>query len=62
VSLFADASPNSRVKCDCRQKGIAVRKAIDSLIATYCIDHELLHTDRDFDPYEKHLGLLVVHP
>jgi predicted nucleic acid-binding protein len=47
-----------------RQKGITVRKTIDSLIATFCIehDHELLHTDRDFDAYEKHLGLLVVHP
>ena len=47
-----------------RQKGITVRKTIDSLIATYCIenDHELLHNDSDFDGYEKHLGLLVVHP
>jgi predicted nucleic acid-binding protein len=47
-----------------RQKGITVRKTIDSLIATYCIehDHELLHTNRDFVAYEQHLGLLVVHP
>jgi predicted nucleic acid-binding protein len=47
-----------------RQKGVTVRKTIDSLIATYCIenDHELLHNDSDFDGYEKHLGLLVVHP
>ena len=47
-----------------RQKGITVRKTIDSLIATYCIenDHELLHNDSDFDGYEEHLGLRVVHP
>ena len=47
-----------------RKKGITVRKTIDSLIATYCIenDHELLHNDSDFDGYEKHLGLRVVHP
>lgn len=47
-----------------RQKGITVRKTIDCLIATYCIenDHELLHNDRDFDAYEEHIGLLVVHP
>lgn len=47
-----------------RQKGITVRKTIDSLIATYCIenDHELLHNDSDFDGYEKHLSLRVVHP
>ena len=47
-----------------RQKGITVRKTIDCLIATYCIenDHELLHKDNDFDGYEEHLGLHVVHP
>ncbi len=46
-----------------RQKGITVRKSIDSLIATYCIenDHELLHNDSDFDGYEEYLGLRVVH-
>jgi predicted nucleic acid-binding protein len=47
-----------------RQKGVTVRKTIDSLIATYCIenDHQLLHNDSDFDGYEEHLGLQVVHP
>ena len=47
-----------------RQKGVTVRKTIDSLIATYCIEneHELLHNDSDFDGYEKHLGLRVIHP
>jgi len=47
-----------------RKKGITVRKTIDSLIATYCIEnnHELLHNDTDFDPYEQHLGLRVMHP
>jgi len=46
-----------------RQKGVTVRKTIDSLIATYCIEnyHELLHSDADFDGYEQHLGLRVVH-
>ncbi|MBK6792483.1 MAG: PIN domain nuclease [Anaerolineales bacterium] len=47
-----------------RQKGITVRKTIDSLIATFCIEneYELLHNDNDFDGYEKHLGLRVIHP
>lgn len=47
-----------------RRKGITVRKTIDSLIATYCIEneHDLLHNDIDFDGYELHLGLRVVHP
>jgi len=46
------------------QKGITVRKTIDSLIATYCIEneHELLHNDNDFDGHETYLGLRVVHP
>lgn len=47
-----------------RKKSITVRKTIDNLIATYCIEnnHELLHNDSDFDGYEKHLRLMVVHP
>ena len=47
-----------------RKKGIMVRKTIDCLIATYCIaeKHTLLHRDSDFDGFEKHLGLIVVHP
>jgi predicted nucleic acid-binding protein len=47
-----------------RRKGITVRKTIDSLIATYCIEneHDLLHSESDFEGYEKHLGLKVVHP
>ncbi len=46
-----------------RQKGVTVRKTIDSLIATYCIEneHELLHNDSDFDGYENYLGLRVIH-
>ena len=47
-----------------RKRGITVRKTIDCFIATYAIayDHELLHADGDFDPFEAHLGLGVVHP
>lgn len=45
-----------------RERGITVRKTIDTLIATRCIlsDHELLHADSDFDAFEKHLGLRCV--
>jgi predicted nucleic acid-binding protein len=44
--------------------GITVRKTIDCMIATFCIEegHMLLHHDCDFEPFEKHLGLRVVHP
>lgn len=47
-----------------RKKGITVRKTIDCFIATYCIETGLvlLHSDHDFDPFENHLRLKVVHP
>jgi predicted nucleic acid-binding protein len=47
-----------------RQRGYSVRKTIDCWIATFCLltGNQLLHRDRDFDPFEKHLGLQVVHP
>ncbi len=42
-----------------RAKGVTVRKTIDMLIATFCMEnrHILLHSDRDFDPIKEHLGL-----
>ena len=42
-----------------RQKGITVRKTIDGIIATACIEANvpLLFSDRDFLPYVEHLGL-----
>ena len=47
-----------------RKLGITIRKTIDCFIATYAIAyrHDLLHTDGDFDPFEAHLGLQVIHP
>jgi predicted nucleic acid-binding protein len=47
-----------------RSHGCTVRKTIDCLIATFCISggHSLLHRDRDFEPFEKYLGLRVMHP
>jgi predicted nucleic acid-binding protein len=46
-----------------RARGVTVRKTIDTVIATRCIVDglALLHSDRDFDPFERHLGLRVVH-
>jgi predicted nucleic acid-binding protein len=45
-----------------RTLGVTVRKTIDTVIATRCIesDYNLLHSDRDFDPFVTHLGLRVV--
>ncbi|MDP8983056.1 MAG: PIN domain nuclease [Acidobacteriota bacterium] len=45
-----------------RKFGVTTRKTIDAVIATRCIEsgYDLLHSDRDFDPFVKHLGLRVV--
>lgn len=45
-----------------RNAGVTVRKTIDTIIATRCIEsrYDLLHNDRDFDAFVKHLGLRVV--
>lgn len=42
-----------------RAKGVTVRKTIDTIIATRCIvdGHALLFSDRDFEPFVRHLGL-----
>jgi predicted nucleic acid-binding protein len=43
--------------------GFTVRRTIDTIIATKCIDagYTLLHADRDFIPFERHLGLKVAY-
>ena len=45
-----------------RQRGITIRKTIDLLIGTWCIENRrpLLHNDRDFRPMARHLGLMEV--
>jgi predicted nucleic acid-binding protein len=42
-----------------RANGATVRKTIDTLIATYCIENDfsLLFSDRDFNPFVDYLGL-----
>jgi predicted nucleic acid-binding protein len=67
VDVMATTGPNVAVQSArnyriLRAMGITVRKTIDTLIATRCISdgHELLHSDRDFDPFVEHLGLRVV--
>jgi hypothetical protein len=47
-----------------RKKGVTVRKTIDVIIGTYCIENKtlILHDDQDFIPMKKHLGLKAVAP
>ena len=44
-----------------RARGVTPRSTIDTIIATFCLaeGHNLLHCDRDFAPFERHLGLRV---
>lgn len=64
VSMLSDrlavrAARNCRLL---RARGVTVRKTIDLIIGTYCLEygHRLLHDDRDFQPMVEHLGLRVV--
>ena len=54
--IAIQAAKNFRIL---RSRGITVRKTIDTLIATSCIEKglTLLYSDKDFDPFVEHLGL-----
>lgn len=47
-----------------RAMGVTVRKTIDTVIATRCMESgfKLLYSDRDFDPFVQHLGLRSAFP
>ncbi len=59
VELAVRAAANYR---RLRSIGITIRKTVDLIIGTFCIEngHDLLHDDRDFAHMERHLGLRVV--
>ncbi len=58
-TIAVEAARNHRLL---RSRGVTVRSTIDTLIATRCIADglRLLHADRDYLPFERHLGLQVV--
>ena len=60
-SIAIQAARNFRVL---RSFGVTVRKTIDTVIATRCIESglPLLYSDRDFDPFVEHLGLRSALP
>ena len=59
IDIAVQAAKNFRTL---RGLGITIRKTIDTLIATRCIEsgYVLLHNDHDFEPFVKHLRLRVV--
>jgi len=46
-----------------RKRGVTVRKTVDVIIGTFCLENDLrlLHNDKDFKPLEKYLGLKTVN-
>lgn len=58
-AIAVEAARNFRAL---RRRGITIRKTIDLLIGTWCIQNSrpLLHNDRDFHPMARHLGLVEV--
>lgn len=60
-NMAIQAAKNFRVL---RSLGVTVRKTIDTVIATRCIESRLplLYSDRDFDPFVEHLGLRSALP
>lgn len=55
-AIALQAARNYRIL---RAQGVTIRKTIDTVIATRCIEDDLplLYSDRDFDPFVAHLGL-----
>ncbi len=55
-SLAIKAASNFRFL---RSKGVTIRKTVDMLIGSWCIEHEveLLHNDKDFDQIATQLPL-----
>lgn len=46
-----------------RKKGITIRKTVDVIIATFCVENKfpLLYSDRDFTPFVENMGLKVLN-
>lgn len=57
-SLAIQAASNFRFL---RSKGVTIRKTVDMLIGSWCIEHEveLLHNDKDFDQIATLLPLQI---
>jgi hypothetical protein len=59
MDIAVESAKNYRIL---RKKGVTIRKTIDVIIATFCIENDLtlLHSDRDFRAMEEHLALRVI--
>jgi predicted nucleic acid-binding protein len=59
--IALQAAKNFRIL---RRRGVTIRKTIDTVIATHCIenDYPLLFSDKDFQPFIRYLGLRSALP
>ena len=59
IEVAVKSADNFRIL---RKQGITIRKTIDVIIATFCIenDHALLFSGKDFMPFVEYLGLNAV--
>jgi predicted nucleic acid-binding protein len=64
LTVFDMLGQRNAVKCAdnyraLRKKGVTVRRTVDVVIATFCIERNLplLFQDKDFLPFAQHLGL-----
>jgi predicted nucleic acid-binding protein len=59
AELAVKAADNYRAL---RRRGLTIRTTVDLIIGTFCIErgHALLHSDREFEPMERYLGLQTV--
>lgn len=59
IDVAVKSADNFRIL---RKQGITIRKTIDVIIATFCIenDNSLLFSDKDFMPFVQYLGLRAV--
>lgn len=60
--ILPDALHGARTLRRLRDRGVTVRKTIDVIIGTHCVEHgcALVHGDRDFLPTQGHPGLPAV--
>lgn len=64
IAVFDLLGKENALKCAnnfrvLRKRGITIRKTVDVIIATFCIENKLplLFSDKDFKPFVKHLQL-----
>jgi predicted nucleic acid-binding protein len=67
LTIFDMLGQQNAIKCAdnfraLRKRGITVRRTVDVVIATFCVERNLplLFQDRDFLPFVEHMGLRAV--